>query len=60
MYYEGNTDEPEEAEDHGGSDATHCWCLWTQGCRGPDQEIVGIRECGRPERKCFVGIQSLA
>jgi hypothetical protein len=63
MYYDaagiGAPPDPGIEKAYGTCSTAHCWCLKTQVTRGPDDRIVGIEECSRPDRECHEGIESL-
>ena len=64
MYYDSagmtSPGDPSIEAAYGACDTAHCWCLRTQASRGPDDRVVGFKECSRSDRPCHEGIESLA
>lgn len=65
MFYETATTRDAEhdaeiARRYGSWDTTSFWCQVTQTGRGPDEAVVGRRECCAKNRSCFLGIEGLA
>jgi hypothetical protein len=48
VYTEPSSGEPDDQDEH----AAH-WCLKTMKNFGPDDEMVGGRECRDPSRSCY-------
>jgi hypothetical protein len=50
VYTDGSSENEETAEDF---DSTVYWCLQTMKNFGPDDEVVGGRECRDTVRSCY-------
>jgi hypothetical protein len=50
MYVYAKGDHDDTAEEY---DSSSYWCLQTMKTFGPDDEMVGSRECRDPSRSCY-------
>ena len=65
MYYKDINAPPTEQELearklYGRWDNRAYWCHTTQTGVGPDDKLVGSKECSCAERKCYLGLKNLA